>query len=241
MADAMACEWRGVNDQNCPAGPIRPRSAAHLSAVWGRNRALCVNMLIHGHLCVCGFGRCRRDAHRSTFICQESVRNRGLGLSEITGMVAPNCRANRTSGRDGPYQFDGVSLMCIHRSRICHIGGADQDHFPIRPEIPARPHYCERRRPGQRPLTEDGCPARLGRRAASLPASHPHRQPAPPASRQLLNTESNRKGRDGGVACPICRASRRGSHRRMRAHQGRVNAGMVGDDVKERPDNFSET
>ncbi len=191
------------------SGRIRPRSA-HLSAVWGRNRNLCVNVLIHGHLCVCGFGRCRRVAHRYTFICQESVRNSGYRSPEIPGLDGtPRRPVHRTSGRDGPDQRGGNSLMSIHRSHLCHIGGADQGHFSTRSEIPARPHHCERRRPGQRPLTEDGCPARLGRRAASLPASHPHRQPphihpsAPQSDPTRPNpTQPDPKGREGGSAVP---------------------------------------
>jgi hypothetical protein len=101
-----------------------------LSAVWGRNRALCVNVLIHSHLCVSCFGRCRRDAHRYTFICQESVRNSGCGSPKIPGLDASAFRpVHRTSGRDGPEQRGGISLMSIHRSHICHIGGSDQGHF----------------------------------------------------------------------------------------------------------------
>ena len=168
------------------------------------------------------------------------VRNRGHGQPLIAGLDAPACRHHRAAARDGPDQFGGISLMSIHRSHICHIGGVDQGHFSHPPRNSRS--AASLRATQTRPTTTYGgwlsCPSW---KAASLPASHPHRQPAPPASRQLLNTESNRKGRDGGVACPICRASRRGSHRRMRAHQGRVNAGMVGDDVKERPDNFSDT
>jgi hypothetical protein len=116
------------------AGPVRADSArsAHLSAVWGRNRALCVNGLIHGHLCVCGFGRCRRVAHRYTFICQESVRNSGYRSPEIPGLDAPSCQPRRTSGRDGPEQHGGISVISIHRFHICHIGGADQGQTFIR-------------------------------------------------------------------------------------------------------------
>ncbi len=36
-------------------------------------------------------------------------------------------------------------------------------------------------------------------------------------------------------------ASRRGSHRRMLTHEGRENAGMGGDHVKQRSNNFSDT
>ncbi len=41
---------------------------AHLSAVWGRNRNLCVNMLIHSHLCVSCFGGCRRDGRATIYV-----------------------------------------------------------------------------------------------------------------------------------------------------------------------------
>jgi hypothetical protein len=122
-----------------------------LSADWRRNRTLCVNGLIHGHLCVCGFGRCRRIAHRYTFICQESVRNLGHRSPQIAGMDAPSRQPRRTSGRDGPDQRGSSLLMSIHRSHLCHIGGVDQAHFLIRPEIPGSPGF--RRATQNRPTT----------------------------------------------------------------------------------------
>ncbi len=119
---------------------LSAHSSAHSSAVWGRNRDLCVNMLIHGHLCVCGFGRCRRDAHRYTFISQDSVRNWGHGPPQIAGLDGtPRRPIHRTSGRDGPEQRGEKSLMSIHRSHICHIGGADQGHFSHPTRNPQRP------------------------------------------------------------------------------------------------------
>ena len=129
----------GMARDRPPPGRADPARSAHLSAVWGRNRNLCVNVLIHGHLCVCGFGRCRRDAHRYTFICQESVRNRGHGPPQIADLDAPSRRHHRTSGQDDPGQRGGNSLMSFHRSHICHIGGADQGHFsqpPRKSRIP---------------------------------------------------------------------------------------------------------
>jgi hypothetical protein len=76
--------------------------------------------------------------------------------------------------------------------------------FSIRPENPASLDPCERRRPGHRPLTEDGHPGRLGRRASSLPESHPHRQPPPI---QIPSPTPTR--RKGGGAFPSCRQPQR--------------------------------
>jgi hypothetical protein len=115
-------------------------------------------------------------------------------------------------------------LMCIHRSHLCHIGGADQrSFFPSAPKFPATPDTRERRGTGQRPLTEDGHPGRLGRRASSLPETHPHRQPAPPAfppppfSSPTRPNPTEKAGKAGeAVAHVQAAASRRGCHRRRK-------------------------
>ena len=191
---------------------------------------LCVNVLIHGHLCVCGFGRCRRIAHRYTFICQESVRNRGHGLPEITGMVAPAFRpSNQSSGRDDPDQFGGISLMCIHRSHLCHIGGADQGHFFQPPRNSRRPRIIDSdadqandclRRMAILAVSEGGLPAcRKTTRTAGQPTTT-LQFPNPP---RLQRTR-----REVGDASPKCRLPQRKPSPESTPKAGRTGA-MVGD------------
>jgi hypothetical protein len=212
-------------------GRSRPRSA-HLSAVWGRNRSLCVNGLIHGHLCVSCFGRCRRVAHRYTFICQESVRNSGCGSPKIAGLHGtPHRPVHRTCGRDGPDQRGWKSLMSIHRSHICHIGGADQGLFH-----PPRNSRLARilRATQNRPTTAYGkWPSLPSWQAGFQPAGMP---PAPPARTARLQTPTlhlptppqlERKRREvGGVFTSA--ASRRECHRRRRTTQQRRANGRNG-------------
>jgi hypothetical protein len=191
-----------------PHGRADPARSAHLSAVWGRNRNLCVNVLIHGHLCVCGFGGCRRIAHRYTFICQESVRNSGCGSPKIPGLDGtPRRPVHRTSGRDGPdpAQCRGSSLMYIHRSHLCHIGEADQGHFLSSPEIPGSPGFRRAtqnwpttalRRMAILAVSEGGLPAcRKATRTASLPQT-PFSSPTQP-NRPGRRTHQSRGERVG--------------------------------------------
>jgi hypothetical protein len=111
--------------------------------------------------------------------------------------------------------------------------------FPVRPENPASPDPCERRRPGHRPLTEDGHPGRLGRRASSLPESHPHRQPPPI---QIPSPTPTR--RKGGGAFPSCPQPQRMPPPEP-DDQGKVNGRVICvlrvicDDVRQRADSLS--
>jgi hypothetical protein len=127
VSDAPATKKLTLMTMDVPLAEIVEEGTASLTAGWRRNRNLCVNLLIHGHLCVCGFGRSRRDAHRYTFTCQKSLRNSRYRSPEIPGLDGtPRRRPHRASGRDGPDPRGGKSLMSIHCSHICHIGGADQ-------------------------------------------------------------------------------------------------------------------
>ena len=228
-------------------GRSRPR-AAHLSAVWGRNRALCVNVLIHGHLCVCGFGRCRRVAHRYTFICQESVRNSGYRSPQIAGMDAPSCRHHGASGRDGPYQLGGKSLMSIHHSHICHVGGADQGHFLHPPRNSRFPRTIESdieqandslRRMAILAVLEGGLPAcRKATRTASLPTSTVQLpDPTRPNPTQPDPTRPKRPGRRGRSfkLTPTAEEATAGCGRNRAGRTVR----MVGDDAKQRSDSLT--
>ena len=215
-------------------GRTRPRSA-HLSAVWGRNRNLCVNVPIHGHLCVSCFGGCRRVAHRYSFICQKSVRNRGHGRPHIAKTDGtPRRPIHRTSGRDGPDQRGGKSLMSIHRSHLCHIGGADQGHFSRSPRNSRRPGSL-RATQTRPPTAYGGWPSWPSRKAGFQPAGNP---PAPPASPQPPFTSPTDKA-GAPVAHVQAAASRRGCHRRGGRPKAGRTGGMVCDGAKQRYDSFT--
>jgi hypothetical protein len=213
-----------------------PRSA-HLSAVWGRNRALCLNVLIHGHLCVSCFGGCRRDAHRYTFICQKSVRNLGHGRLRIAVMDDRPADPHRTIGRGGPDQRGSISLMSIHRSNLCHVCGADQGHFSHPPRNSRRPRIPEcdveqandrLRRMAILAVSEGGVPAcRKATRTASLP----------PFS---FPTRPNRPGRPERRMSKFSPAAENVTAGGRRTKAGRT-SGMVGADVKQGSDSCSDT
>jgi hypothetical protein len=89
------------------------------------------------------------------------------------------------------------------------------------------------------PALEDGHPGRLGRRASSLPESHPHRQPPPI---QIPSPTPTR--RKGGGAFPSCPQPQRMPPPEP-DDQGKVNGRVVCvlrvicDDVRQRADSLS--